>query len=245
MPQRTRNANADAQRLRRRRIVAAGLPDINRLRIISDVPLYLVRWPGLVAALITAADEDDLVDILDETANPEGCTWSVYRGPVCIEFTLNAPFEILEKDAPRTRPLQPDQLRIGDVTRICERDPMSAAIPGDSETADKMVDSIIRKAFPAVHTVVDTLRETLPEGEVRAALHAELDVLVKSSWQHEQTKRRADPDSRIAATMGTSPRLVAHWNKQRAAAEERARDAPRPKKKPTRPTGKPKPKKPK
>jgi len=208
-----------------------------------DVPLYLVRWPGLVAALITAADEDDLVDILDETANPEGCTWSVYRGPVCIEFTLNAAVNIDEKDEPRQRPLERDQIRIGDVSRICNRDTMTATIPGDSDTAYKMVESITRTAFPAVHAVVDTPRETLPEAQVRAALQAELDVLVKSSWQHEQTKRRADPDSRIAATMGTSPRLIAHWNKQRAAAEERARDAPPPKK-PTRPSGKPGPKKP-
>lgn len=211
------------------------------------MPLYLVRWPGLVAALITAADEDDLVDILDETANPEGCTWSVYRGPVCIEFTLNASVNIDEKDEVRQRPLQPDQVRVGDVTRICERDTMTAMIPGDSDTAHKMVENITRTAFPALHAVVDTLREELPESEVRASLQTELDVLVKSSWQHEQTKRRADPDSRIAAAMGTSPRLVAHWNKQRAAAEEQARDAPPPKKKPkkpARPTGKHKPTKP-
>lgn len=45
------------------------------------MPLYLVRWPGLVAAFINAADEDDLQDVLDEAANPEGCTWSEYDGP--------------------------------------------------------------------------------------------------------------------------------------------------------------------
>jgi hypothetical protein len=40
-----------------------------------------VRWQDLSAALVSAADEDDLVDTLDELANPDGATWTEYKGP--------------------------------------------------------------------------------------------------------------------------------------------------------------------
>ena len=80
-----------------------------------------------------------------------------------------------------------------------------------------MVDAITKKAFPALHRVVDSDHEKLPEREVREALRAELDVLVKASWQQHQTKRRPDRESKVAAMMGTSPKLVARWGKQYAA----------------------------
>jgi hypothetical protein len=208
------------------------------------MPLYLVRWPELVAALVSAADEDDLLHILDETANPEGCTWSVYRGPLCIEFSLNAESEIEEASEPRERPLEPANITLGDVARICERNLLSANIPADSETAHAMVQEITRKAFPVLHQVVDTARETLPEKEVRTALRQELDALLRASWQHQQTKRRGDPASVVAAMMGTSPRLVTHWTKPRAEAKRR-KDKARPSPNPSRPRGKGKPKKPK
>jgi hypothetical protein len=198
--------------------------------------MYLVRWPGLVAALVTAADEDDLIDILDETANPEGCTWSVYRGPVYVEFSLNAEVEIREPEPkarePRERPLEPSEIRLGDVDRIREREVMTPYVPG-AETADRMIDAITKRAFPALHRVLHPYRESLPEKEIRAALRDELAVLVQASWQHQQTKRRPDQDSRIAAAMGTSPRLVAHWAKRAAGAEAR-RTPPPPKKPPNK-----------
>ncbi len=200
------------------------------------MPMYLVRWPGLVAALVTAADEDDLIDILDETANPEGCTWSLYRGPVYVEFSLNAKVEIAEPDdrKPRERPLEPSEVRLDDISRIRAREVMTAYVP-EAETADRMVDAITKKAFPALHSVLHPYREALPDDEIRHALRDELDVLVQASWQHQQTKRRPDLESRIAADMGTSPRLVAHWAKQGAEAEA-GRPTPPQKKPPSKKT---------
>ena len=46
------------------------------------MPVYLVRWPDLSAALVKAGSEDELIGILDEVGNPDGCTWSIYRGPL-------------------------------------------------------------------------------------------------------------------------------------------------------------------
>lgn len=199
------------------------------------MPLYLVRWPGLQAALVSAPNEDKLLEHLDEIANPEGCTWSIYRGPVYLEFALNAHVEIDGLDEPPTRPLQPDDVHIRDVSRICERDLMSVTVPLDADAASEMVETITRKAFPELHAVIDTDRETLPAEEVRGALRRELDELVKASWQQQQTKRRPDRASQVAATMGTSPGLVERWGKAYAAQEARKREAPPPKKPPSRP----------
>jgi hypothetical protein len=174
------------------------------------VPLYLVRWPDLSAALVKAANEDALLGVLDEIANPEGCTWSVYRGPLFIELKLNAEIEDAGGER-RDRPIRPEDLRIGDVTRICGRDPLTAEIPEYSDTAHEMKDAILRGAFPAVHAALDREGETVSEPAVRAALRDELEVLVRASWRQEQTKRRSDEDSRIAAMLGTSPRLVRSW----------------------------------
>jgi hypothetical protein len=177
------------------------------------MPLYLVRWPTLTAALVSAADEDELLDILDETANPEGCTWSLYRGPFYLEFPLNVDYSIKDSAEVRELLLEPSELQIKDVSRVCERDVMSAVIDLDSETAAEMVDAIVKQAFPALDRVLGQYRDTLPEDEVRRAVRAELDALVRASWQHQQTKRRPDSDSRVTAMMETAPRLVAHWTR--------------------------------
>ena len=158
------------------------------------MPLYLVRWPGLVAALIGATDEDELLDILDETTNPEGCTWSVYRGPVCIEFAVNAEVQTDEASGTPGRPLSPDQVRVGDVSAVCERRVMEAVIPAYSDTAALMVEAITRAAFPALHALVETPAETLAEADVRDALQRELN---RSSSRPGNTSRQSADRIRI------------------------------------------------
>nr|MBA3539360.1 hypothetical protein [Deltaproteobacteria bacterium] len=70
------------------------------------MPLYLVRWPHLTAALASVPNEDALLALLDEIRNPEGCTWSVYRGPLFIEFDLKADVEYVGKEDRDNIPLQ-------------------------------------------------------------------------------------------------------------------------------------------
>lgn len=201
----------------------------------APVPLFLVRWPGLVAALVSAANEDELLDILDETANPEGCTWSLYRGPLYVELALNVEHSIEGRGKARDLPLEPSEVQVGDVTRVCERDVMRAVLDLDSETSANMIDAITKQAFPSLYPVLRKVRETIPEDEVRDAVRAELDTLIRPSWQQQQTKRRPDRESRVAATLGTSPRLVGRRAKTVRAAGKRAgvRSTPR---KPTKPT---------
>ena len=67
-----------------------------------------------------------------------------------------------------------------------------------------------------------------------------IDNLVKASWQHQHTKRRGDQASRIAAVMGTSPKLIEHWTDRITGAKK---PPPAPKrttrKKPSPPRNKP------
>src|SRR5580658_6014532 len=52
------------------------------------MPLYLVRWPNLSFSLVQARNERNLIGILDEVADPGCCRWTVYRGPLFLDFEL-------------------------------------------------------------------------------------------------------------------------------------------------------------
>jgi hypothetical protein len=73
------------------------------------MPIYLVRWPDLSAALVKASSEDELVEILDEVANPDGSTWSVYRGPLFLEFSLPVRFDVKDRGG-RAGPILPEEV---------------------------------------------------------------------------------------------------------------------------------------
>jgi hypothetical protein len=49
------------------------------------------------ASLVSARDEEELLDTLDEVADSEGASWAVYRGPVWIDFDVPAKYRIAEK----------------------------------------------------------------------------------------------------------------------------------------------------
>ena len=78
------------------------------------MPLYLVRWPDLSAALIRANSEAELLDKLDEVDNPEGCTWTVYRGPLHLEFTLPVRFR-LDRPEDEDAPLRPEEIVLEEI----------------------------------------------------------------------------------------------------------------------------------
>lgn len=187
----------------------------------AGVPLYLVRWPDLSAALVNARNEDELLDSLDQVSNPEGCTWSVYRGPLHLELRVNADVKDTREEHQFDRPLEPADLEIGDVSRVLAGDLLSAEIP-NTDVGHEMAQTILRTVFPSVHDVIALAEDDGPnEAEVREAIEEELEVLVRSSWRVHQTKRRPDLDSQIAAQMGTSPKLVARWTEDARVAEER------------------------
>ena len=48
--------------------------------------VYLVKWEDGTFALVAAVDEDDLIDRLDQLADPGVATWQEYEGPLWLEF---------------------------------------------------------------------------------------------------------------------------------------------------------------
>jgi hypothetical protein len=184
------------------------------------MPLYLVRWPDLAASLVTAEDEDDLVDTLDEIANPDGCKWKVYRGPLFIHFELPARVEV---DWPENAkgPLQAEYLRVENVEELCTGAPLQASLPDGSDTALAMREEILRFAFPNLNKLIESAegRESMDREAVRSAVKDDALLLVSSSWRAAQLRRSTDPDAQLAAAMDAPLSLVRYWRARTARVE--------------------------
>ncbi len=184
------------------------------------MPIYLVRWPDLTASLVRAENEEHLLDILDQEANPEGCDWSVYKGPLAINFRLPAEWSI--RDERPGAAVAPEQVVIDDVGNMADRsvvESMEVSLAGGDDGADTGIE-ILKKAFPAVHAAIERLLETeegadnpgaLPDGELRRVLHAELARMLKASWRRAQVERRTDPVSKLARDMDLPVRLARRY----------------------------------
>lgn len=148
------------------------------------MPLYLVRWPDLSAALVTAEDDDHLRDILDEVADPSSCTWTIYTGPLFVEFSLPAKYEVKRPKSREDKPVRPEDIVVGDVSELYGYG-LKVSAP-DCDTADEMFDAIEADAFPNVHEA----REALLEDEsgqsddlLRKAVAADLGPTIRASRQ--------------------------------------------------------------
>lgn len=118
--------------------------------------LYLVKWVDGTSALISAADEEDLVELLDELADPGAASWQEYEGPVWLEFPR------IDAGLP-DGDVDPFQLEVGAAT-VAETD-----CGGEFERA--LVD--------ALHPNVAGLRERAIS-EARSITRAELTAAVEA-----------------------------------------------------------------
>lgn len=196
------------------------------------MPIYVVRWPDLSAALVKARCEEELLDILDEVADTTGCSWSVYNGPLFVEFELPVEYRVEGgEDVEEKRPIRPDEVVVEDVSKLHEHN-LEITAPS-CDTASEMFEAVEKAAFPNLHAVRWSLdREGDPsEEELRRALTADLEVMVKASWQRAHLEKSDDPDAELARMMGAPLRLVKQW-RQRFMEEPPAREPPR---KPTAP----------
>lgn len=167
--------------------------------------LYLVRWPWLTASIVSARNEDDLRDILDEVADIEGVTWSVYRGPLWVDFHVPAKVRIEEKK--KGVPLRPDEIVIDDLKAL-EAGKFELDMPEYSEHTAEMCELITKKAFPNLHKVlfgdIDDVEHAPPAQELEAALRKDLEPLISADWSRATRGQRTDELGRIAQNMGTS-----------------------------------------
>lgn len=177
--------------------------------------VYLVRWPDLRASLVTAEDEDHLLDVLDEVADSEGATWSVYRGPLWFDLAVPASFRIDEK-VPNV-PLRDDEIVVDDVREL-SRGSFTVSVPMSADTAVEMWESVLRKAFPHLHHAFWKLEDEPTEEQLRRAVRDELHALIKADWSRSNRRRRTDPLGMLANMMGAPVRLI----------EQSSRDAQRP-----------------
>jgi len=195
--------------------------------------IYLVRWPDLSASLVRAENEEHLLDILDQEANPEGCEWSVYKGPLAINFRLSAEWSI--RDERPGAAVAPEQVVVGDVGPMANGsvvESMEVSLADGAAGADTGIE-ILKKAFPAVHAAIERVLSTeegadnpgaLPESELRRALHAELARMLKASWRRAQVERRTDPVSKLARDMDLPVRLARRYAEIAVEKEERGDD---------------------
>ena len=192
------------------------------------MPIYLVRWPDLSASLVRADDEDHLLDILDQVANPEGCEWSVYEGPLFIDLRLAAEWSI--RDERPGEPVSPDQIVVGDLGPMAKKpavETFELSLAEGDDGHDTAV-AILHKAFPTVHAAIERFHasdetaepdDVLPEADLREALHAELARLLRASWRRAQLEKKTDPISRLAWEMDLPVGLARRYAE--AVLEER------------------------
>ena len=181
------------------------------------MPIYLVRWPDLSASFVQAEGEAHLLDILDQVGNPDDCEWSIYDGPVFIDFRL--PVEWTVQGDRHGVPVVPEQIAVGDMGRLAsgnvvEAMELSLAAADDGyETGAE----VVRRAFPKLHALIERRSETggeldgeaaLPEAELRQALHAELERFLRGSWRRAKLERKTDGISRLAREMDLSIELA-------------------------------------
>jgi hypothetical protein len=118
------------------------------------MPLYLVRWPGPRASLISAAGEEELMEIIDEVDTPGQCTWSVYRDELWIDFALPIKAKIEER---HPGPLRADEVTVTDVSEFLHGE-LRPSVP-ESDTGSMMEEAILRGAFPKTAAVFDEVGE--------------------------------------------------------------------------------------
>lgn len=200
------------------------------------MPMYIVRWPDFSASLVRADSEDELEFILDQVANPEGCEWSVYEGPLFINFQLPVQWSI--RDERPGHPVTPEQIAIDDVgpmarCLIVETLELSVAEGDDGIDMGK---EILRIAFPELHAAIERLRDNdedsagegvVPEADLQKALHAEIARFVGVSWRRAQLERKTDRVSKLARDMDLPPSLVLKYLEE-AQEREAGKDEPAP-----------------
>jgi hypothetical protein len=120
--------------------------------------------------------EDELIEVLDQVGNPDGCEWSVYTGPLFIDVQLPAAWRI--EEARPGEPVTPAQVVVDDVGRVAPApivDTLEVSLAGEDGCETGL--AILRTAFPRHHAALEHLQESdeeaaaegiVPEAALRA-----------------------------------------------------------------------------
>ena len=199
--------------------------------------IYLVRWPDLSASFVRADSEEHLLDILDQVGNPDDCQWSVYEGPLFIDFRL--PVEWTVQEDGRESPVTPQQVVIGDTSRMADGgvvDAMPLCL-AEGDDGYETGAEVLRLAFPQLHAAVEESyknggspdpEEALPEAELRNALSAELDQFFTGYWRRAHLGKKADAVSMLAREMDLPVKLALKYQEMARAQQGNERAGPKP-----------------
>jgi hypothetical protein len=120
------------------------------------MPLYLVRWPSLVASIVHADDEEHLSDVLDEVASPDEALWVEYRGPLWVDVALGIRAE--EQDG---------QWSLEGADGAASAPVLGARVEAaESDASSEMFHTVLAKAFPHLYRLIEDAEE---EGSLEAA----------------------------------------------------------------------------
>lgn len=185
------------------------------------MPLYVVRWPAFNVSLVRARNEEELLDILDEAADPGACRWAVYKGPVFIDLDLPVKPKWAE-DAPS--PLNEAEVELEGVEDLEADGDLFIISVADGDTASEMKSAIGRWAFPHLMRAIEEADELPPTQKALVmALRAELREMIQYHWRAAQRDRRGDREAGILRALGLT--VAPPWLKR---IMEEAEANPRP-----------------
>ncbi len=115
--------------------------------------LFLVRWQNLSLSLVHAADDDALVKIIGDVADPSEVRWWRCRQPFVIDFVL----------APRGADARaPGEDPAADAEHVVNEGLTAGAIDAwlrsDVPQNDELAEWAVQKALPHVFAVLDVAR---------------------------------------------------------------------------------------
>jgi hypothetical protein len=165
------------------------------------MPIYIVRWPSFSVSLVRAPNEDDLMDVLDEVADPGACRWAVYRGPLWIDLDL--PVRIHETKGGKSPPSVADVQVEGAEELLGHEELPYRVSPGDCETGGEMVSAVTKWAFPNLGKLFDRMDDTpLSKKELAAAIRSDAIDFLKYAWRAAHVSRGSDFKSALLTQLG-------------------------------------------
>jgi hypothetical protein len=112
------------------------------------------------------------MDIIDEFTSPGGCTWSVYRGPLIVDFAVPLESEVNQRVPGRTRA---EDITVSGDLDTEEGDVLEIREPDGCDTVEEMRRAIMRGAFPQLARVLyDHDSDSVTPDDVRHAAATDL-----------------------------------------------------------------------